>query len=777
MKQLALLLTVATIRCRANVNASPSSNAASPQLPTYDFDKMRKLVDRLNVIESSGPETILDFYDQRHKSFSIKPGGRGGDGERMCITSTCYALLTISLASDSYSSIIRDGDDETAVEGAPDKTIPIKQVLRALLASNCRKDDLFQIPVLVYTLLIVDVDRSVLRSAASSSSYTAKKLKKLIGTIISARPQRSNGAAQEHSDYIIYQISKVLSLLQLNAGTDRAQQLSTNGTLSDNNATTLNNNTENRIFGLPANALPDNYASDVFYALLRCNEVSYNELCRQLAYRTAGDLRLFDVIRLAYSLLTYIRSTESLSGVAGKEKDKGQGPSPDTRVSPLNQRLVTAALAAFFEEQSRDGLWDLGQPIYKTFSGGVGRNMGNAFVFPVNTVGSLLCALPAEHFRPHLDALEKILTWIEDHQTTEIHANSCDSDGNCYGVPLKGWASSHLGPGAGPQAWPTAHVLKCVSWIKKTVQQLMHNDVLEEFGGLAYSKKGVQLENWERLLDTDLGDPMKEGGCRTMKSVLEERIIRPFEKSIDNPSYGACYSCIFHGPPGTAKTTICEALAQRLGYDFVCIDTTAFLADGLSNVSSRIRYVFSRLMALKNAVILFDEIEEFALDRENKDLSMESRMLTTSMLTAINDLRRNKKSLFFVATNRLRAFDSAVIRPGRFDMQLFVGTPNIQSRVIQLEQKLSLIPGDKEFKAEAIENYCAFLESVWRENAMYMNYLEGLQFASACADTIVKTHGLSKNEMVKLFKKQAAVMTVRGSARDEYVETMELSRF
>ena len=53
-------------------------------------------------------------------------------------------------------------------------------------------------------------------------------------------------------------------------------------------------------------------------------------------------------------------------------------------------------------------------------------------------------------------------------------------------------------------------------------------------------------------------------------------------------------------------------------------------------------------------------------------------MLTTAMLTAINDLRRNQQSIFFIATNRLRAFDSAVTRPGRFDMQLFVGTPNLE---------------------------------------------------------------------------------------------------
>jgi hypothetical protein len=221
--------------------------------------------------------------------------------------------------------------------------------------------------------------------------------------------------------------------------------------------------------------------------------------------------------------------------------------------------------------------------------------------------------------------------------------------------------------------------------MRKTISQLMHNDVLEEFHGAAFSKHGIQSEAWDNLLDSDLGNPSyndlgeknDDGQCiRTLRSVLEERIVQPFTGSssemssssssstFDNPSYGAAYSAVLFGPPGTAKTTICEALAKRMGYDFVVIDTAVFLTDGLSNVSARIRYVFKRLMALRKCIILFDEIEEFCLNRENPDLSMESRMLTTSMLTAINDLRRKKQSLFFIATNRLRAFDSAITRPG-----------------------------------------------------------------------------------------------------------------
>jgi len=188
----------------------------------------------------------------------------------------------------------------------------------------------------------------------------------------------------------------------------------------------------------------------------------------------------------------------------------------------------------------------------------------------------------------------------------------------------------------------------------------MHNDVLKEFRGVAFPKDAgggaTAAPMWHRLLDTDLGDPT-QGDCRTLKSVLEERVITPFANSVDNPSLGAAYSAILFGPPGTAKTTICEALAQRMGWSFVVVDTAAFLADGLANMAARIRYVFSRLMALNECIILFDEIEEFALDRELPGLSMESRMLTTAMLTAINDLRRTKRSVFFIATNRLRVFE------------------------------------------------------------------------------------------------------------------------
>jgi hypothetical protein len=746
------LLTKKNVKC-IDVKLDLSTSSVTT------FVEMKSMDRRLEAITTSAPSCLSDFYEPHLQSFSIQPG----KVEKMSVTSTCYSLLTILSANKAFDSMF----DSTKRQG----------ILKALLESEWRTEDLFQVPLLLYTILKVDDQRVLLSTVNEQIAF---RVRQLLSAVLSARPRRRNGTSQVYSDYILFQVCRAMSCL---VEPKQQFQLAIDSSLVGENYTFIDFSDGSRggetdasvefnevsIGGLPTSAIPLGASSQLYLGLARSAEVSFNELCRQLAYRTAKDSTSFDVTRLAYSLLIYVTATTSLQGTAGRELVPGQGPSVGTKTLPLNKRLITSALAAFFDEQLQNGLWDRGQPIYKTFRR-QGRNVGNAFVFAVDTLGSLLEALEPEDFRPHLFQLKKTLDWIETHQVVEVIPNYCDPEsGQCYGKPLCGWQSPHLAPDTGPQAWSTAQTLTCAFLMRKTIQKLMHNDVLREFNGRFVPQ--ISEAAWERLLDSDV---MVGNNLMTLKNILTERVIVPFETSVSNPSFGAVYSAILFGPPGTAKTTICESLAEKMGWDFVVIDTAAFLADGLTNVASRIRYVFDRLGALSKCIILFDEIEEFCLDRETPGLGMESRMLTTAMLTAINDLRRAKKSVFFLATNRLRAFDSAITRPGRFDIQLFVGTPNRKSRVILLDQKLVGI--DEEIKKKAMEAYDNYLEEVWAQEAMFMNYLEGLQFATACANIVNTGFELTKTEMSQILKTQAAVMTVRGSVRDEFIASMELSR-
>jgi hypothetical protein len=699
----------------------------------FTFEEMKKLDQRLKSLEDATPGYLMDFYEPHLSSFSIKPGS----DTKMSITSTCYAIRAI-LSSD----------DPNAFE------VNLGSILQDIVKSEWRENDIYQVSLILLILLRADPERKTLNH---SNSETTSNISKLVSLLLTARPKRRFGDQQIFSDYICYICCRVYALLHDSTKRDEDGTLLVGGMSRDL-------------------ALEENAASEISVALTRAGEISFNELCRQMAYRSAGDSSSFDVIRLAYSLLSYLTATASLQHTAGRELVVGEGAAAGTETVKMNKRLAQAALAAFFDEQQDDGLWDRGQPIYKSFRR-QGRNIGNAYVFAVDALGSLLEIIPAEDFRPHLRQLQKTLEWIETHQSVEVIADYCDTvSGQCYGKSLRGWSSPHLSPGSGPQAWSTAQVTTCVARMRRTIRQLLHNDVLEEFDGISVSKLGPRPAAWDRLLDSDLGSPT--GEARAIKSVLEERVCTPFADSVSNPSVGAAYSVILFGSPGTAKTTICESVAQKMGWDFVVIDTAAFLADGLTNVASRIRYVFTRLQALRSCVILFDEIEEFCLDRETPGISMESRMLTTAMLTAINDLRRTKQSVFFLATNRLRAFDAAIIRPGRFDVQLFVGTPNLGARVILFEQAISGVSLSEEAKQKAIGTYSEFLNSVWSEDedAMFMNYLEGKQFASSAASILTKGRELETSELELILKQQAAVMTCRGSVRDEYKAQMGLSR-
>ena len=52
----------------------------------------------------------------------------------------------------------------------------------------------------------------------------------------------------------------------------------------------------------------------------------------------------------------------------------------------------------------------------------------------------------------------------------------------------KGWSSPHLSPSVGPNAWATAQTITCLARMRRIVRELMHNDVLEEFGGFNFLK-------------------------------------------------------------------------------------------------------------------------------------------------------------------------------------------------------------------------------------------------------------------------------------------------
>jgi len=340
-----------------------SHNMAGDANQPMDYKTLDR---RLEILERSSAESLAGFYEPSLKSFAVRPGS-----ERFSVTSTLFALE--SFRHDIFAQEA-ELDLNKKTSGSTDKII-LRDVLDATLRSDWNDEDLFQVPLLIHVLLTMDPERILFRDMDDT---TTEKVKSLIQALLSARPLRRSGQVQSLSDYLLFLCAQAMTTLH--DSTDFMLEEQEEGG-QDREPTGIGR--------LPQKALPEDASSELSLGLYRCVEVSYNELCRQLAYRSSGDRNNFDVMRLAYSLLTYVTTANTLSGSAGIQLVAGEGPVTGSVVGPPNAFLVREGLRSFFEEQNDDGLWDKGQPIYKSFRR-TGRNVGNAFVFATDTVGSLL---------------------------------------------------------------------------------------------------------------------------------------------------------------------------------------------------------------------------------------------------------------------------------------------------------------------------------------------------------------------------------------------------
>ncbi len=168
------------------------------------------------------------------------------------------------------------------------------------------------------------------------------------------------------------------------------------------------------------------------------------------------------------------------------------------------------------------------------------------------------------------------------------------------------------------------------------------------------------------------------------------------------------------GPPGASKTTMIRNLAAAIGWRYVELHSSHFVADGLPNVQKTADAIFRRLYELDHAVILFDEIDELVREREKED-EASGRFLTTSMLPKLAELWKNGKVLYFVATNHIEFFDKAITRAERFDAVWFVSPPSFESKLDKLKALLKeRLSRDVEFSITKNDVESALKQAVQR---------------------------------------------------------------
>ena len=143
---------------------------------------------------------------------------------------------------------------------------------------------------------------------------------------------------------------------------------------------------------------------------------------------------------------------------------------------------------------------------------------------------------------------------------------------------------------------------------------------------------------------------------------------------------------LFCGPPGCGKTQTAKVLSSALGLPLVYVNLTAVFSSYLGETATNLQKIFTYIEK-GEWLVLFDEFDAIARDRDNLNEHGEVKRLVNSLLQLIDNA--TNQSIFVAATNHEKLLDSAVWR--RFDEVIFFDNPSVELRTALLSRYLSAI--------------------------------------------------------------------------------------
>lgn len=205
-------------------------------------------------------------------------------------------------------------------------------------------------------------------------------------------------------------------------------------------------------------------------------------------------------------------------------------------------------------------------------------------------------------------------------------------------------------------------------------------------GGKGGGMFGGMMQSTAKIIDpAEINVAFKDvAGCEEAKIEIME-----FVNFLKNPQQytdlGAKIpkGAILTGPPGTGKTLIAKATAGEANVPFISVSGSEFLEMFVGVGPARVRDMFA--MARKNApcILFIDEIDAVGRKRGGRNVGGQSEAENTlnQLLVEMDGFNTGTTNVIVLAaTNRMDILDQALLRPGRFDRQIYVPAPDIKGR-------------------------------------------------------------------------------------------------
>ncbi|HIU52058.1 MAG TPA: ATP-dependent zinc metalloprotease FtsH [Candidatus Merdicola faecigallinarum] len=155
------------------------------------------------------------------------------------------------------------------------------------------------------------------------------------------------------------------------------------------------------------------------------------------------------------------------------------------------------------------------------------------------------------------------------------------------------------------------------------------------------------------------------------------------------------------GKPGTGKTLIAKAVAGEAKVPFIQMSGSEFIEMFAGLGASRVRKLFEKARKISPCIVFIDEIDAIGARRTNASgAESENNQTLNQLLVEMDGFDSTETIIVLAATNRPEMLDKALLRPGRFDRQIMIGTPDKKGReeILKIHAKEKQFAEDVSFK-------------------------------------------------------------------------------
>ncbi|AET38752.1 AAA family ATPase AFG2 Ecym_3259 [Eremothecium cymbalariae DBVPG len=326
---------------------------------------------------------------------------------------------------------------------------------------------------------------------------------------------------------------------------------------------------------------------------------------------------------------------------------------------------------------------------------------------PLRSVGSLLLGervtIKKAQYQP--DYASKITVGsLQGHEISENNQKAVERLLNSCGIVMPGMIFSNL---TCDEVSSKSDILivdiESIDNVKQTMAELKISDGSENRYTPYLSPAGIFKKGYTKIIYTTrievdrrfkLSKPLRYssvGGLSREIQKLKETIEAPLYES---EFYEECgihppRGILLHGPPGTGKTMLLRCVANENVAHIQTINGPSITSKYLGETEEKLRGIFEEARKFQPSIILIDEIDSIAPNRNNDDSGEAESRVVATLLTLMDGVDSEGRVVIVATTNRPNKIDPALRRPGRFNTEVEIGVPDAVSRREILKKQLS----------------------------------------------------------------------------------------